>query len=389
MIVYVDGNQDYLIYASSLDTYINLGGGTHYAVIKAWDNYGNVYSSSESFTVGSLPAPPSSGGSSNGTWVNLSTPANGTSLGSPVTVNANGGSANGISGWVVYVDERNVYQIDNNSNSLSASVNIGSGSHTMYVRAWDRSNGQYGTSSRISFSVGGSTSSSSNDGGTVTAGSSTYDIQTLDGWGDCTVCAGAGGNGPSADYSMWRWQSDPSLDGKSSKFIVWGGAPYSDVLWWKSLSSSIGNTTAMHHFIYDTYFMVDNSNAVQSLEFDINQFVNGHSLIFGTQCNVLDGNNWDVWDNRNNQWVHTGVWCGAPVALQWHHVTVEVERASDGGDWLHYIAITLDGNKYYIDRWYPPAWSGWTGVTVNFQMDTDYAGHGYSTWLDKLTLSYW
>jgi hypothetical protein len=161
------------------------------------------------------------------------------------------------------------------------------------------------------------------------------------------------------------------------------------VLWWKSLSSAIGNTTAMHHFIYDTYFMVDNSSAVQSLEFDINQFVNGHSLIFGTQCNVLDGNNWDVWDNRNNQWVHTGVWCGAPVAWQWHHVTVEVERASDGGDWLHYIAITLDGNKYYIDRWYPPAWSGWTGVTVNVQRDTDYAGHGYSTWLDKLTLSYW
>jgi len=482
MIIYVDGNQDYLVYSNNLDTNISLASGSHSAVIRAWDNHGNVYSASENFTVDS--ASPSST-SSGGVWVNLSSPGNGAGMGNPVTVTANGGSPNGISGWVIYVDEQNVFQADNNSNSLSASVNVAAGTHTLYVRAWDKSNGQYGTSSRISISVGntgggsgsgtwvnlsgplnganvgspvtvsanggspngisgwvvyvddqsayqtdnGSNalsasvnvgagshtlyvrawdkssgqygtsskinlsvnggSSGSTGGSTVTAGNTIYDIQSLGNWGNCTVCAGANGNGPSASYDMWQWQSDPSMDGKSTRFVLWGGAPFSDVLWWKSLSSIIGNTSGQHHFIYDTYFMVDNSSAVQSMEFDINQFVNGHSLIFGTQCNVLDGNNWDIWDNQNNRWVHTGLWCGAPSAWTWHHLTVAVERASDGGDWLHYVSITLDGNKHYIDAWYPPASSGWNGITVNFQMDSDYAGHGYSTWLDKLTFSYW
>ena len=291
---------------------------------------------------------------------------------------------------MVYSDDQNAFQSNNNSNSLTASVNLSAGTHTLYVRAWDRANGQYGTSSKISVTVNGSSSSSAaTAGSTVTAGSSIYDIQTLGGWGDCTVCAGAGGNGPSASYSMSQWQGDPSLDGKSTKFTIWGGSAFADVLWWKSLSSAIGDTSAPHHFIYDTYFMVDNSGAVQSMEFDINQFVNGHSLIFGTQCNVLDGNNWDVWDNQNSRWVHTGVYCGAPSAWNWHHVTVEVERASDGGDWLHYVAITLDGNKHYIDSWYPPTSTGWSGITVNFQMDGNYAEQQYSTWLDKLTFSYW
>lgn len=379
MIIYVDGNQNYLVYANSLDTAISLGAGSHFAVIKAWDNYGNVYSASETFTVGS------GAGSTSGTWVNVSSPSNGAMVGSPVTINANGGSPNGISGWVIYSDDQNVFLANNYSDALSASVNLPGGSHTLYVRAWDRANGQFGTSSKFTVNVNGS----AGGGGTVTAGTPIYDIQTMGDWGNCTVCAGWGGNGPSADYSMWQWQSDPSLDGKSTRFIIWGGAPYSDVLWWKSLSSIIGNTSAQHHFIYDTYFMVDNADNVQSLEFDVNQFVNGHSLIFGTQCNVRDGNNWDVWDNQNSRWVHTGVYCGAPSAWVWHHVTIEVERAADGGDWLHYVSITLDGNKHYIDRWYPPAWTGWNGITVNFQMDSDYAGHGYSTWLDKLTFSYW
>ncbi len=188
---------------------------------------------------------------------------------------------------------------------------------------------------------------------------------------------------------MSRWQSSPSLDGKSTKFSIWGSTPFSDVLWWKSLSSAIGDTSKPHHFIYDAFFYLTNSAAVQGLEFDINQFVHGHSLIFGTQCNVLNGNHWDIWDNRNSRWVSTGKYCPTPAANKWHHVTVEVERASDGGDWLHYVAITLDGEKHYLDAWYPPASTSWSGITVNYQMNGNYQMADYSVWLDKLTFSYW
>ena len=244
-------------------------------------------------------------------------------------------------------------------------------------------------------SSGGSTTtttSSSSGSSSVTAGNTIWNVQSLGDWGSCTVCAGAGGWGPSAGYSMEQWQGSPSLSGQATKFSIWGGTPYSDVLWWKQLIDGYANPGAnwnSHHFIYDTYFMVDNTDAVQALEFDINQFVNGHSLIFGTQCNVRAGNRWDIWDNQNSRWVSTGIWCPAPSAWTWHHVTIEVERAGDGGDWLHYLSITLDGDKHYLDAWYPPTSSGWNGVTVNFQMDGNFQMASYSTWLDKLTLSYW
>ena len=93
------------------------------------------------------------------------------------------------------------------------------------------------------------------------------------------------------------------------------------------------------------------------------------------------------WRPRPDAWL--GQAHRAKVARRDPGALRKCELVAAGGELVRYIAITLDGNKYYIDRWYPPAWSGWTGVTVNFQMDTDYAGHGYSTWLDKLTLSYW
>ncbi len=188
MIIYVDGNRDYLVYRNSLDTYISLGKGSHYAVIKSWDNHGNVYQASRTFTVGAISSS-SSSGSGGSAWVNVSSPSNGATVGSPVKIEANGGSANGISGWVVYADDHKVYQVDNNSNSLSASVNLSSGTHTLYVRAWDRSNGQYGTSSRFTITVSGS-SGGSGGGSSVTAGTSIYNIQTLDGWGSCSACAG-------------------------------------------------------------------------------------------------------------------------------------------------------------------------------------------------------
>lgn len=391
MILYVDGTKYSTVYSNNLDTYVSLTNGSHYVQINSWDNNGNIYKASENIYVsGSSSTSTSTNTSTSGAWVNLTSPSNGASVGSPVTVTANGGSANGISGWVVYVDDANAYQVNNNSNSLSASVNIGSGTHTLYVRAWDRSNGTYGTSSKISLSVGGSTSSSGSTGGsTVTAGTPIYNIEQMSGWGSCSACAGAGGNGPVAGYSMTPGVGSPSLDGKSAQFSIWGDTPYSDVLWWKSLSSIIGDTSKPHHFIYDGYFYLNNPSVAQALEFDINQFVNGHSLIFGTQCNLLNGHVWDVWDNRNNRWVHTSKYCGTPSANTWHHFTIEVERASDGGDWLHYVSITLDGNKTYLDAWYPPASTSWTGVTVNVQMDGNYQMADYSMWLDKLTLSYW
>jgi hypothetical protein len=183
--------------------------------------------------------------------------------------------------------------------------------------------------------------------------------------------------------------SSPSMDGKSSQYNIWGSIPFTDVLWYKSLTSTMGSTAVAnaHHFIYDAWFYLKSPQYAQSLEFDINQFVNGHSLIWGTQCNLLNGHQWDYWDNPTNSWVHSGIYCGTPSANTWHHVILEVERLS--GDQLHYISVTLDGVKSYYNKYSNPTSTSWSGVTVNFQMDGDYAEHAYSTWLDKFNFIYW
>ena len=490
MIVYVDGNEDYLVYSNSLDTYINLGAGGHTAVIRAWDNWGGVYSQTVNFTVGSVnTSSTSSSNSGGGAGVFFSSPSNGATVGSPFTVAATATASGGspISAMILYVDGNEAYRTyngslntsvsvgggqhvininawDNNgqlyqsaretitvgsggstsapapsgsagvsfsspsngasvsspfnvvatatpsgsapissmilyvdgnqqyltySGNLNTSVSVGAGSHTLVIHSWDNNGQMYAAQENITVAGGSSTtSSSSTSSAAVTAGSTVYNIQTLGGWGSCSDCAGANGAGPIAGYSLEQNQGSPSLSGNAAKFSIWGSTPYSDVLWWKSLSNAIGDTSAPHHFIYDTYFYGDNPARAEAIEFDINQFVNGHSLIFGTQCNV-GANRWDIWDNQNSQWVHTGKSCPAPSAYTWHHVTIEVERANDGGDWLHYVSISMDGDKSYIDTWYPPASTGWTGITVNFQMDGNYAQQPYSIWLDNFSFSYY
>ncbi len=331
--------------------------------------------------------------------VHLNSPMPGVSVNSTTHFSAWSDGAAPIASMIVYVDGMQQYLTY--SNSVETDLNLGGqGWHQIIIKAWDNNGtiyqaGEYG----VYVSDGGAapapattTSSPAAPSTTVSTGNSSGNLQSQGGWGSCSVCAGAGGNGPAAGYSMDQWQSSPSLSGQAAKFSISGSTPYSDVLWWKQVVDgdyNPGVVSSAHHFVYDTDFMVDNSDAVQALEFDINQFVNGHSLIFGTQCNVRAGNHWDIWDNQNNQWVSTGVYCAAPSAWTWHHVTVEVERASDGGDWLHYISITLDGNKSYIDAWYPPSSSGWNGITVNYQMDGNYQMASYTTWLDNLSLNYW
>ena len=209
-------------------------------------------------------------------------------------------------------------------------------------------------------------------------------IQAMSGWGSCAACAGANGAGPVVGLYMRQHEGSPSLDGNSTEYHIGGGHPYSDVLFWKRLGST---SSATHHFVYDTYFYLTNPGAAQNLEFDINQFVSGRSFILGTQCNIRGGHVWQVWNEPSNSWASTGVYCATPTAYHWNHLTIEAERTWDNK--LHYIAITLNGWKHYINRYYGSRGTSWNGVTVNFQLDGDSAQTPYSTWLDKLTLTSW
>ncbi len=120
----------------------------------------------------------------------------------------------------------------------------------------------------------------------------------------------------------------------------------------------------------------------------MNIFMDGIGMEWGTECNNLDGSDWDVWDNVNVRWVSTGAPCNLKNNA-WNHVTFDVQRLSDNS--LLYKTITLNGVTQIINRTYP-AFSvpqSWYGMTVNYQMDGDYKLSPNVTYLDNLSVSYW
>lgn len=142
----------------------------------------------------------------------------------------------------------------------------------------------------------------------------------------------------------------------------------------------------IHNFTYDVYFYVQDPAISQALEFDINQFVNGQSFIWGHECRIAGGNEWDIWDDPTQHWLPTGIACN-PIANAWNHLTLQVERTSDNQ--LLFKSITLNGETSNINIYEQPTSTSWYGITVNYQQDGNYAQAPYSVWLDNLTFTYW
>ena len=75
------------------------------------------------------------------------------------------------------------------------------------------------------------------------------------------------------------------------------------------------------HFIYDLYFMVDNPNAPQALEFDINQTFGGNRWVWGSECNFNGSGKWDIWnDAPQTGWISTAIDCRPFPANTWIHL---------------------------------------------------------------------
>jgi len=124
------------------------------------------------------------------------------------------------------------------------------------------------------------------------------------------------------------------------------------------------------------------------LEFDINMYMNGIGFLWGTQCRIAGGHEWDTWDDPTAHWVPTGIACN-PVDNGWNHVTIQVQRASDNT--LLYQSISLNGVTANLKKTTQPfsVPGGWWGVTANYQMDGNYKQSSNTTYLDNLSFTYW
>jgi len=128
--VYLDETPVYKAGAvNSIHTNINAGAGSHAVLVRAWDSSGEYG--------GQVVTPKVSP-----VAVNISTPMNDASVSSLVNIQAAASSANTITGWVVYIDSINAFQV-NSGSALNVNLPMGFGWHDVLVRAWD-STGAYG-----------------------------------------------------------------------------------------------------------------------------------------------------------------------------------------------------------------------------------------------------
>ncbi|MGA8202809.1 MAG: hypothetical protein WB814_22260, partial [Candidatus Sulfotelmatobacter sp.] len=143
----------------------------------------------------------------------------------------------------------------------------------------------------------------------------------------------------------------------------------------------------LHDFTYDVYFFGSNLGLSQALEFDMNQFFGGMGFIWGHECRIAGGNEWDVWDNQSAHWTPTGIPC-YPNNNAWNHLTIKVQRTSNNE--LLYQSITLNGETHNLN-WtfgHGSAPGSWYGVTINYQQDGNDKQDSYNIFLDDLTFSY-
>ena len=287
---------------------------------------------------------------------------------------------------LLYVDDVKLFA--SYSSSLNYTATLATGTRNIAIKSWDDSGKEYDDLFTINVSSSGTSTTTST---TSAPGSATVfsNIQGMSNWQSCAACAGAGGSGPVAPYGMTQHVGSPSMDGNSTQFWIGGSTPYSDVLWWRNLvgGGEQSTNTNAHHFVYDLYYYVTDPSAPEAIEYDVDQYVSGRSLIFGSQCDYRGDGQWDVWDNVNSHWISTGISCGTLQGYTWNHVVLEFERTSDNR--LHYVSLTLNGSKHYLDWYYNSTSTSWSGVDVNFQLDGNYKQQNYSAWVDKMTLSAW
>lgn len=230
-----------------------------------------------------------------------------------------------------------------------------------------------------------------------------YSLQTQKGWAgyallspSWSICSTCSPTGSKVNWSRTPNISSPSMSGKSTKHHVGGTRPYSDILWNNHLIGSFSSqgisdsshtlVPNLHHFIYDVYFYAQNISSSQALEFDINQFTLGKSFIWGHECRIAGGHEWDIYNNVDKKWVPTGIPCN-PKNNAWNHLVIEVERTSTNK--LLFKSISLNGNTATVNKTYYPTSTSWHAVTINYQQDGNKYQTDYSVWLDKLNFTYW
>jgi len=296
----------------------------------------------------------------------ISSPTTGASVNSPVPLLATATPPDPIYTVRVYVDGQAVLYTPNTT--VNQLIWMANGQHTLEVVAEDTAG--YIATSSIQLNVIGQEPGALN-------------IQDQNSWVSCsatisnsTCAAGLG----TATSSLTLHQSTPSLDGSAARFSIAGNHPYSNELYWIPL----GGGNRVSHFTFDLWFYVDQGDAPQSLEFDVNQAFGGTRWTWGSQCDFNQTHQWNVWDPLHEVWVPIPVPCNHFPSNTWIHLIWSLERV---GNQVHYITLSVADQTYNVNTYFTaqPNWYQ-EEIDIAFQMDGNYKQQPFSVWLDEVNL---
>lgn len=375
------GVLSYVVPGSSLNTVLTLSPGTYNTVVQEWDNCGGYAKTPITINV--------AGTQSGSVSVSAPTPNSNVSPTVQYVASATTNCSAGVSAMGVY-SAPGVLATKVSGAKLNSLITLPAGVNNTVVQEWDNCGGT--AKMPVTVTVGS----------TAQGGQFTNLHKQTSGWTGyallpplyalCTSCVSTG---PQTTWAMTPGISSPSESGSSTRTDIGGQTVYSDVLWNNHLigdfsSQNMPDTSQsiipnLHSFTYEVDFYVTDASVSQALEFDINQFVNGQSFIWGHECRIAGGNEWDIWDNPGQQWHPTGIPCN-PVSNAWNHLSIQVQRTSDNH--LMFQSITLNGVTSTLNYEESPTPTTWYGLTINYQQDGNYKQQPYSVWLDNLNFVY-
>ncbi len=370
----------YFTQGAKLNALLNLNSGVYNTVVEEWDNCGGASVAPVTITVGGSAQVMVSAPHSNATVSPLV----------QYVASASSSCPKGVAAMGIYTAP-GVLAYATQGDRLNTLLTLSPGVYNTVVEEWDNCGGA--SVAPIVINVGGAP-----NGGVFS------DLQKQpSGWTGYAllpplydICNSCASSGPQTTWAMTQNIASPSLSGHATRMDIGGQTIYSDMLWNNHLIGDFSSqglpdsnraiVPNLHNFVYDVYFYASDLNSPQALEFDINQFVGGNSYIWGHECRIGGGHEWDIWDNPGQTWIPTGIACN-PVPSAWNHLILQVQRTSDNQ--LLFQSITLNGVTSILNHYESPTPTTWYGVTINYQQDGNFAQTPYSIWLDNLKFAYW
>jgi phospholipase C len=135
--IYVDGVKQYQVSGNQLNTSLAMANGTHRVTVQAKDAAGTIFKQTINITVGTSSGggtPPCTLNTANPS-VTICSPANNSTVSSPVNVVAGTTDSNTVTAMKIYLDGVAVYSTA--ANQLNTTVSMSSGTHRLAVQAWD------------------------------------------------------------------------------------------------------------------------------------------------------------------------------------------------------------------------------------------------------------